>query len=998
MGKRDVSFNVNVPVTVSGEAQIARLEAKLSASREEVERLQSALQDADDSIRNLVDELDRVKDSSGIAVLESELKHFKETAQQSLMEFRSYLEAVNLNDIWGSNDAMFEDLFRKIKDGSLTAQQAIFKVKTDFDHLLKEAQASASGAFDMQIIRQFAVSMESLAKTMDEVLERIARIETEGVKTVGNAVSGGSGGMADITEIFNRVKESAEQMSEGAEKSISSVSNLVNAIKEYADIDGTKLISVSNAFRNMAELGTGSFTTKSVENLVYLARQVSALNETGNFNFRFDIAGLKDFKVSSTIHHLTDFLASINDGQVASLERLSKINLANFSQDNFKVSKASVDQMIALINALSNSNLQAADISTVMNTASAAADRAEKEYIEEAEAIHQVDAANIEAIQTANAAVSAAERRISAEELLIAMLNRRRQAAIDAANAEELYRNATQNTALVPRMAGALTDEQSRVQNLNHGYLEHVRAVHAAAVAENEKVAASRDVSGAIDAEIGEVRDATSAEEQHTKAIGTTGMALLEAAKAERQSAEEANKLREILLSIIKAQQNGADAAYRYAEALFQIITAMRQIGSTSGNIPLLTGGQNMQTSSSGMEQYRDVILETEQLAVQHTRTEEMLAKSIDATFTEVNESVAALHAYNDVLALNAATESTAAEAATTATGAKQAEKAATEESKNAKQQEADATRSQAEAEKEAASARKGAEKSAKQYTSTLKQINNEIVRCENAQRKYAAAAKLGVGKEDYGKLEEASVKLRNLRDEILRTKSVTPEVAAEFRKMSADVSTAIANLKTNGSLIGRWATTGMEQLKSRLTYSFGLAAMVYKAVGEIKQMISTAVELDTAMNQLQIVTRSSSADMDVYAKRVSAMAKETAQATKDLVDASTVYARLGYTMDESATLAKYTAMLQGVGDIEAGAAQDAMTAILKAFSKNVDDVEDVMNKLVVVGNNFPVSVSDLAEGMNNAGSMLAVAGNSLEESIALLTAANTTVNMCGAA
>lgn len=84
--------------------------------------------------------------------------------------------------------------------------------------------------------------------------------------------------------------------------------------------------------------------------------------------------------------------------------------------------------------------------------------------------------------------------------------------------------------------------------------------------------------------------------------------------------------------------------------------------------------------------------------------------------------------------------------------------------------------------------------------------------------------------------------------------------------------------------------------------------------------------------------------------------------------------------------------------DIEAGAAQDAMTAILKAFDKDVDDVEDVMNKLVVVGNNFPISVSDLAEGMNNAGSMLAVAGNSLEESIALLTAANTTVDMCGAA
>lgn len=77
---------------------------------------------------------------------------------------------------------------------------------------------------------------------------------------------------------------------------------------------------------------------------------------------------------------------------------------------------------------------------------------------------------------------------------------------------------------------------------------------------------------------------------------------------------------------------------------------------------------------------------------------------------------------------------------------------------------------------------------------------------------------------------------------------------------------------------------------------------------------------------------------------------------------------------------------------IEASAAQDAVTAIIKAFGKNVNEIEDVMDKLVLVGNNFPISVSQLAEGMNNAGSMLAVAGNSFEQSIALLTAANTTI------
>lgn len=42
--------------------------------------------------------------------------------------------------------------------------------------------------------------------------------------------------------------------------------------------------------------------------------------------------------------------------------------------------------------------------------------------------------------------------------------------------------------------------------------------------------------------------------------------------------------------------------------------------------------------------------------------------------------------------------------------------------------------------------------------------------------------------------------------------------------------------------------------------------------------------------------------------------------------------------------------------------------------------------------NNYPISVAELAEGINNAGSMLASAGNSYEETIAMLAAANTTV------
>lgn len=338
------------------------------------------------------------------------------------------------------------------------------------------------------------------------------------------------------------------------------------------------------------------------------------------------------------------------------------------------------------------------------------------------------------------------------------------------------------------------------------------------------------------------------------------------------------------------------------------------------------------------------------------------------------------------------AKETEAAQKAEAAAQKKRDQAAASREAKAAKEEEADATRKQADADKESASAAKEADAARKQGEATLKKLNSLLVQCTNEEEKFKAAQNIGPLKDSYKELQNITNQVRALAEQFRNTKQPTQEMIDQANQLATAHSNVVTTLKTSGNAVSRWISSGTQMLASRLQYTFGLAALVFKTINEIKQMISTAVDLDSAMNTLQIVTKGSAADMDKYASSVTSMAKETAQATKDLIDATTVYARLGYSMDDSAVLSKYTAMLQGVGGIEAGAAQDAMTAIIKAFGKNVGDIEDVMDKLVNVGNNFPISVSQLAEGMNNAGSMLAVAGNSFEESVALLTAANTTI------
>lgn len=163
-------------------------------------------------------------------------------------------------------------------------------------------------------------------------------------------------------------------------------------------------------------------------------------------------------------------------------------------------------------------------------------------------------------------------------------------------------------------------------------------------------------------------------------------------------------------------------------------------------------------------------------------------------------------------------------------------------------------------------------------------------------------------------------------------------------------------------------------------------------ATRAIREMISAVRELDASLTQMQIVTGGTDDDIERFSMDIAQTAKTIGSSITDLVDSATVFARLGYTEDESSTLAKFTSMLSNVGDIDVGTAQNAITSIVKAFGMGVDDVEGVMDKMVEVGNHFPISVAQIAEGMTNAGSTLKVAGNSIEQSIALLTAANTSV------
>ena len=188
--------------------------------------------------------------------------------------------------------------------------------------------------------------------------------------------------------------------------------------------------------------------------------------------------------------------------------------------------------------------------------------------------------------------------------------------------------------------------------------------------------------------------------------------------------------------------------------------------------------------------------------------------------------------------------------------------------------------------------------------------------------------------------------------ENVERLEEATAKYNATAEHSKAVITALDGTHKTFGATLSGFA--------SKFAYMFSATRIMMAIYRTMKQMVQGAIELDSAMTQLQIVTGETDAQMNQFANTLATAAQRAAVPIKDLIESATTFARLGYSSGESAQLAEFTAMLQNVGNIDTSKAQDAVTSIIKAYGVSVDQIESVMDKLVSVGKMF-------AQGCGNA-------------------------------
>ena len=304
----------------------------------------------------------------------------------------------------------------------------------------------------------------------------------------------------------------------------------------------------------------------------------------------------------------------------------------------------------------------------------------------------------------------------------------------------------------------------------------------------------------------------------------------------------------------------------------------------------------------------------------------------------------------------------------------------------------AEAAQAKVQAEREAKAADDATVTAENRKNAAMKQGVMLLTQMQKAEQDWTAAQS-GRSSEHYNNIRQGTVYLQEYLGQLERGEISVDEfqrrlagLRTSFAESSNAIKSAGENTKTLSERVGG--------LAAKFTSWLTVSQIVMKLYSSLKKMVSAVIDIDTAMTELKKVTDETSAVYAKYLDDASVRAKKLGATIADTVTASADFARLGYTLDEAAQLADAALVYKNVGDgiEDVSQASESIISTMKAFGIEAENAISIVDKFNEVGNNFAISSEGVGEALRRSASALAAGNNTLDESIALITAANSVV------
>lgn len=182
-----------------------------------------------------------------------------------------------------------------------------------------------------------------------------------------------------------------------------------------------------------------------------------------------------------------------------------------------------------------------------------------------------------------------------------------------------------------------------------------------------------------------------------------------------------------------------------------------------------------------------------------------------------------------------------------------------------------------------------------------------------------------------------------------------------------------------------------IKQGMQSFSYWTSATAIVMQGITAVRQGVSTVVSLDTALVDLRKTTSMTSDELKQFHYDANDVAKQMGVTTEEIINQASAWSRLGYSTAEASTqMAKLSSQFKLISPgMTLEEATNGLVSVMKAYKMDVDDVKDgIMSPINIVGNNFALDNTNIVNMLQDSVSAMAEANNTLEETIALETAA----------
>ncbi len=216
---------------------------------------------------------------------------------------------------------------------------------------------------------------------------------------------------------------------------------------------------------------------------------------------------------------------------------------------------------------------------------------------------------------------------------------------------------------------------------------------------------------------------------------------------------------------------------------------------------------------------------------------------------------------------------------------------------------------------------------------------------------------------------------------DLQQTMSKIPEGAKAFNSMLGTVGQIDTGFKSISSLSDKIVNTFGN------TVRWGVTASIFQTIqNSLYRSVDYIKELDTSLNNIQIVTGETSSNLTEWAKSANEAAAQLGASTTAFTDAAQLYAQNGYSQEDYTKLAELTTKVANVTQQSTSEVSEEITSLMAGYKMSISEAEDALSGMATVAAASASDLGELATAEQKVASAASTLGVSQDELTAQLS------------